>query len=237
MARIALVLTLLICTAVLPAQAAAPAPGAAPAPAAAKQKKCKKGYVLKTVKRNGKKVKRCVKKKPAPQQQPGGTPTPADPDPSGGEGAGGGAGTGQPAPTPGANQAPPSTTTRDDGAGQQAMGTAGDLMLERAEFGNVTATYYRIWMLQNGYFKYVEVSWSQQTGEICDKVNTGTWAFKEGYTFTESGGGTVVKVTITFSNGQGGDDLVTFANRDSQGVYIGAKGTRFERNPNMLNNC
>ena len=60
MARIAAVLTLLALAVALPTAAAEAAP-----------KKCKQGYVLKKVKRNGKVVKRCVKKKPkAPATQP-----------------------------------------------------------------------------------------------------------------------------------------------------------------------
>ena len=53
MARIAALLTLALFTFA----------AAAPADADAAKRKCKKGYVLKKVKRNGKTVKRCVKKK------------------------------------------------------------------------------------------------------------------------------------------------------------------------------
>ena len=226
MARIAAVtLALFAFTAV-----ATPAVDAAP-------KKCKKGYVLKTVKKNGKRVKVCKKrkKKQAPAQngtQPG-TGTQTQPTQPTGEGT-------QTQPTqPAPNQAPPSVTTRNDGAGQQAMGAAGNLLLERAEFGSSgqTATYYRIWLLQDGTFKYVEVSWNTVSGEACTKVQNGTWVFKEGYTFEAEGGGTIVKVTITFSDGQSGDDLVTFSNANPDAVYVGPQGVRFDRNPYMNNNC
>jgi hypothetical protein len=225
MARIAaVVLTLFAFTAV-----AAPAADAAP-------RKCKKGYVLKTVRKKGKRVKVCKKRKkpvtkePATQTDP--TTQHPNPDPTGDPGT-------QPQPTDGANQTPPSQTTRDDGAGRQAMGAAGDLLLERAEFGSSgqTASYYRIWMLQDGSFKYVEVSWNSVGGETCSKVQTGAWAFKEGYTFAAEGGGTIVKVTITFANGQSGDDVVAFSNANPDAVYVGVQGVRFDRNPYLANNC
>jgi hypothetical protein len=232
MARIAVVLALVVLAGALPAQAAAPATGAAPA--AKKKPKCKKGYVRKTVTKNGHKVSRCVKKK-APNKLPGndnGAST--NPD----DGTGGGAtDTGQPTPTPGQDQPPPAAVTRDDPAGQQAI-SGGDLMLERyEEGGSVSFTIYRIWLWQTGDYKFVQVDYNQVSGEICSKVQTGTWAFKEGYTFTDHGGGTAVKVTITLADGTGGDDLVTFVNSDAKGVSIGAKGVRVERNPNMLNGC
>jgi hypothetical protein len=234
MARIALVLALLTFTVAAPAAALAPAP----APASAK-KKCKKGYVRKTVKSHGKKVKRCVKKKPATHKQPANdAPTNPDADPGTGTDPGTGAGTGQPAPTEGANQTPPSSVTRNDPAGQQAI-SGGDLKLERAEFGasGRTATYYRVWLWQSGAYKFVQIDWNDVSGEICGKVQTGTWTFKEGYTFTEQGGGTVVKVNIALDGGGGGDDLLTFANANQNAVYVGAQGIRFDRNPNIADSC
>lgn len=222
MARIAaLLLTVFAFTAVAPAQAEA-------AP-----KKCKKGYVLKTVKKkNGKKTKKCVKKakkKPAAPKLPANDQDAPQTEPEG-------PATGMPAPTQGAPVAP-SQVARDDAAGQSAMSSAGDLMLERyEEGGSYGFSIYRIWMLTDGTFKYVEVYYNTEAGESCTKVYNGTWAFKEGYTFTEGGGGTVVKVAVS-SNGPNGDDLVTFANSYPSSVFVGPKGTRFERNPNMLNGC
>lgn len=215
MARVATFLTLLALVVALPTAAAEAAP-----------KKCKQGYVLKKVKKNGKTVKKCVKKKrpPAPVDQtvPTGEPEPTPTD----------GGTGAPA---GPTQ-PPSQTTRDDAAGQNALAAAGDLLLEKADIGNYTQTYYRIWLLQDGTFMYAQVSWMQQTGEVCDKKFTGTWAFKEGYTFTDQGGGTAVKVTIN-SNGPSGDEVLVFANQDPNAVYVGNPPQRFERNPHIMNNC
>ena len=231
MRRIALLLAALLLCAAGPAEAAVPA----------KTKRCKKGYVLTTVKRHGKKVKVCKKR---PAKKPGNTTPTNDQTQPGGDtipGAGGDtpAGGDTDPGTQTGNQAPPSQTTRDDAAGQQAMAAAGDLLLERAEFGSSgrTATYYRIWMLGDGSFKYVEVGWNDVSGEICSKVQTGTWVFKEGYTYSAQGGGTIVKVTITFSDGQSGDDLVTFNNADPNAVFVGVQGVRFDRNPNMNNNC
>lgn len=219
MARIALALSLLTLAVSLPAEAAPAAP----------KKRCKPGYVLKKVKRpDGTTVKKCVKKKPAPGTQDQTVPT-GEPDPTGQDG-------GTPQPPPAGPAQPPSQTTRDDSAGQSALAAAGDLLLEKAEIGNYTQTYYRLWFMQDGTFKYVQVSWMQQTGEVCDKSFTGTWAFKEGYTFTDQGGGTAVKVAIS-SNGPSGDEVLVFANQDRNAVYVGNPPQRFERNPNMLNNC
>lgn len=202
----------------------------APAAADAAPRKCKRGYVLKTVTKNGKKVKRCVKKRP--KQPPAGQDAPQTQP----EAPGGGA---DPAPAPTQGQPlAPSQVTRNDEAGQQAMSNAGDLLLERYEEGGTYGfSIYRIWLLGDGTFKYVEVYYNREAGESCTTVKNGTWVFKEGYTFSESGGGTVVRVTITFTDGQSGDDLVTFANQDPNAVYVGTKGLRFDRNPNMRNSC
>ena len=54
-----------------------------------------------------------------------------------------------PAPTP----LPQIDLTRDDAAGQAALATAGDLLLEWAQFGSVTAEYRRIWALGDGSFR------------------------------------------------------------------------------------
>lgn len=97
MRRIALLLAALLLCAALPAEAATPA----------KAKRCKKGYVLKTIKRHGKKVKVCKKKK-APAKQPGGqTPTNGggnDTTPTGGDTGTGGGDTGPAFPKPSSQQ-------------------------------------------------------------------------------------------------------------------------------------
>jgi hypothetical protein len=137
--------------------------------------------------------------------------------------------------------APPPTTgpqlVRDDAAGQAAM-NAGDLLLEWAEFGasGQTAEYRRIWLLQDGSFRRNIIDWNSVSGEICREAVTGTWAFKEGYTTTYNGGGVVVKLTITLSNGQSGDDVLAFPNGSST-VYVGTAGTPYERNPQIMQNC
>lgn len=231
MARIALLLAALSLTAAGPAQAGGPIADAA-------RKKCRKGYVLKTVKRHGKRVKVCRKRHRRPRPAtgtPGKSPAPTgSPSPGGTAPAGGS----PPPPTEGPNQAPPAAVTRDDDAGRRAM-AGGDLKLERAEFGasGRTATYYRIWLWGSGAYKFVEISWNDVSGESCTKVQTGSWAFKEGYTFTERGGGTVVKVAIAIDGATGGDDLLTFANADPDAVYVGAQGVRFDRNPQIADSC
>ena len=73
MARIAAVLTLLALAFALPTAAAEAAP-----------KKCKQGYVLKKVKKNGKTVKKCVKKK---AKAPDTITEPTQDEPVGGGGA------------------------------------------------------------------------------------------------------------------------------------------------------
>ena len=52
--------------------------------------------------------------------------------------------------------------TRDDVAGQTAMSMAGDLLLEWAQFGSVSAEYRRIWMLADGTFRLNIVDWMQR---------------------------------------------------------------------------
>ena len=46
-----------------------------------------------------------------------------------------------------------------------------------------------------------------------------------------------VKVTLTLSNGQTGDDIVAFANCDPNNVYVGAQLVQYERNPQIVQNC
>jgi hypothetical protein len=129
--------------------------------------------------------------------------------------------------------------TRDDVAGQTAMSTAGDLLLEWYEFGStgLTAEYRRIWMLADGTFRLNIVDWMDGMGEKCRQAVTGTWAFKEGYTTTYNGGGVVVKVALTLSNGQVGDDIIAFSNVDASHVWVGANLVQYERNPQIMQNC
>ncbi len=134
---------------------------------------------------------------------------------------------------------PPIDLTRDDVAGQTAMSTAGDLLLEWYEFGStgLFAEYRRIWMLADGSFRLNIVDWMDGMGEKCRQVVTGTWAFKEGYTTTYNGGGVVVKVTLTLSDGTTGDDIVAFSNVDTSHVWVGANLVQYERNPQIMQNC
>jgi hypothetical protein len=140
--------------------------------------------------------------------------------------------------------APPVTTpapqidlTRDDAAGQAALAGAGDLLLEWAQFASVTAEYRRIWMLADGTFRLNVIDWNNVSGESCRQAVTGTWAFKEGYTTTYNGGGVVVKVTLTLSNGQVGDDIIAFSNTDPSKVWVGPQLVEYSRNPQIMQNC
>jgi hypothetical protein len=138
-----------------------------------------------------------------------------------------------PAPAP----MPQVDLTRDDAAGQNAMAMAGDLLLEWASFATYTAEYRRIWMLADGTFRLNIIDWMDQMGEKCREAVTGTWAFKEGYTTTYNGGGVVVKVTLTLSNGQVGDDIIAFSNVDTSKVWVGPQLVQYERNPQIMQNC
>ena len=138
----------------------------------------------------------------------------------------------QPPPTPGGQ------LVRNDAAGQAAM-NAGDLKLEWYRFGSSgqTAEYRRIWLLQDGSFRLNIIDWNSVGGETCRQAVTGTWVFKEGYTSTYNGGGVVVKLTITYSNGQTGDDVLSFPNADPNTVLVGPQSTPYERNPQIMQNC
>ena len=152
---------------------------------------------------------------PAPPESPTGT-TPTAP--------------GTPPPS-----APP--TTRNDAAGQAAM--TGDLLLEWASFGSSgrTAEYRRIWILSDGSFRLNVIDWNDVSGEICRQSITGTWAFKEGYTAEANGGLVLVKIGLTTSGGSG-DEVLTFANQDRNAVYVGGSTpVRYERNPQINQNC
>jgi hypothetical protein len=142
-----------------------------------------------------------------------------------------------PAPAPGSIQQ--AQLTRNDAAGQAAM-AGGDLLLEWASFGSSgrTAEYRRIWFYGDGSFRQNFIDWNDVSGEICNHSLTGTWTFKEGYTTDYGGGGVVVKIGFTFSNGQTGDDLIAFPNGNSATVYVGVQGTlAYQRNPQITQNC
>ena len=42
-------------------------------------------------------------------------------------------------------------------------------------------TYHRIFLYENGVFRYQKADWNMASGEICDSAarKEGTWAFKE----------------------------------------------------------
>jgi hypothetical protein len=92
-------------------------------------------------------------------------------------------------------------------------------------------------MLADGTFRLNVIDWNNVSGEMCREAVTGTWAFKEGYTTTYNGGGVVVKVTVTLSNGQTGDDIVAFSNVDASHVWVGPQLVQYERNPQIMQNC
>jgi hypothetical protein len=143
-----------------------------------------------------------------------------------------------PTPAPTATPTPGLTFTRNDDAGRQALGTD-DLLLERCDCGGSTVlTYYRLFFYANGLFRYEKADWNSVSGEICDSNarREGSWSFAEGYTFPERGGGVAVKVNIT-TNGQPGNDVLTFANQDPSHVWVGQQLIQFDRNPNMRDQC
>jgi hypothetical protein len=144
-----------------------------------------------------------------------------------------------PAPPTAPGDLPQVELTRDDAAGQNALAVAGDLLLEWASFGSSgrTAEYRRIWMLGDGSFRLNIIDWNDVSGEMCRQAVTGTWAFKEGYTTTYNGGGVVVKVTVTLSNGTVGDDIVAFSNVDTSHVWVGPQLVQYDRNPQIMQNC
>jgi hypothetical protein len=99
------------------------------------------------------------------------------------------------------------------------------------------AEYRRIWLLTDGTFRLNVIDWNDVSGESCRETRTGTWTFKEGYTTTQNGGGVVVKVTVSLSSGQSGDDVLAFPNANPNVVYVGAQGVAYQRNPQIAQNC
>jgi hypothetical protein len=99
-------------------------------------------------------------------------------------------------------------------------------------------TYYRIFLYGTGVFRVEKADWNQVSGEICDSAarREGTWSFAEGYTFPEKGGGVIVVIS-TLTGGQPARDLLLFGNAEPNNVYVGTEGTRYERNPNMRDQC
>jgi hypothetical protein len=144
-------------------------------------------------------------------------------------------------PTPAApGPAPPAvpgiTLTRNDDAGRQLV--SGDLLLERADIGNYTQTYYRIFLYSNGVYRYEKADWNQVSGEICDSSarREGTWSFGEAYTFPERGGGVAMVINLV-TNGQSSREILVFGNAEPNNVYVGTQGIQFARNPNMRDQC
>ena len=133
--------------------------------------------------------------------------------------------------------APGLTLTLDDAAGRAAV--SGDLLLERVESGSVTMTYQRIFLYGTGVFHIEKADWNPVSGEICDASgrSDGTWSFYRGYTFPEKGGGVIVEIIATVTGGQPARDLLLFGNAEPNSVYVGTAGDRYERNPNMRDQC
>ena len=194
-------------------------PDGSTAAIAKKKKRCKvkkvRGKRKRVCTKAKKKTKKTTPAKPATPPATSGTTTP-------------------PATTPPPAD-PQQQATRDDAAGQAKL--TGDLLLERAVFGSSgrTAEYTRIFLYANGVSHIYKIDWNDVSGEICSSTSKGTWVFKEGYRYTEQGGGTIVKITTT-ANGQSGDDVLVFPDGDSA-VYVGQQLVRFERNPNMRDSC
>jgi hypothetical protein len=143
-----------------------------------------------------------------------------------------------PAPTnPGTPPANQPSAVRNDAAGQAAM--AGDLLLEWASFGSsgLTAEYRRIWLLADGSFRLNVVDWMQQMGEKCNRSFAGTWTFKEGWTADAAGGLVIVKIGVS-APGLTGDEILTFASAEPDNVYVGGSNlVKYERNPQIMQNC
>lgn len=148
-----------------------------------------------------------------------------------------GGGTTPPDPAAPATPPPPSqpSAVRNDAAGQAAL--AGDLLLEWASFGNVSAEYRRLWFMADGTFRLNVIDWTNITGEKCRQSIVGTWTFKEGWTADVSGGLVLVKVGIT-APGVSGDEVLTFPAAEPNAVYVGGSNpVKYERNPQIMQNC
>jgi hypothetical protein len=137
--------------------------------------------------------------------------------------------------TPGTPPPSQPSAVRNDAAGQGVM--TGDLLLEWASFGNVTAEYRRLWFMADGTFRMNVIDWMQQTGETCRRSFVGTWTFKEGWTADVAGGLVLVKVGIN-APGLSGDEVLTFANAEPNNVYVGGSSpAKYERNPQIMQGC
>lgn len=193
-------------------------PAAKPPPKKTKlvcKKKKVKGKTKKVCVRKKVTAKRPAAKKPAPAPAPGPAPGPAP----------------APAPPPAAAKG---ESTRDDEAGRQLV--AQDLLLEKFEGGNVSYTYYRVFLYANGQMTYSVVDYNSQSGEICrgDASYRGPWSFKEGYRIKTADGRTGRAVVITTPKG---DEVLAAIDGDQKYVYVGKNEVQFERNPNMRDSC
>ena len=126
--------------------------------------------------------------------------------------------------------------TRNDAAGQQAMGA--QTILERYSYGSSgqTAEYYRLFFYGGGAFKGAAVDWNSVSGEICRQTAHGQWSFREGYTYTVNGGGVLVVLNMVI-NGQSGTEVLDFRTGAGSSVYVGPNATHFEENPQAIDNC
>lgn len=179
-------------------------------------KKCPAGMTKKKVKKRLTCVKNKAQGPVAPTPPAGPTPPPVTSTP-----------TAPPPPAPEQVQ-----LTRNDPAGQQVLG-GGNLLLERGSCASVTCEYYRFFLYANGVYRAYAVDWNNVSGEICRSGSKaeGTWTMQEAYTYGDSGGGTVVKLST--------GDVLVFPTNEPNNVYILSNGQliRFDKNPNMLDSC
>jgi hypothetical protein len=197
--------------------------GKAKARAKAKYKKCLEEYDLAN---------------PPDEGTGGGTTDPGGgtTDPGGGTtdpGTGGGTGAG---PGQCTSLASCPQLTRNDAAGQSAMGS--ETILERYSFGSSgqTAEYYRLFFYGGGAFKGVAVDWNSVSGETCRTRTDGSWSFNAGYTYSANGGGVVVEVNLS-AGGQSGTEILDFRNGAAPSVYVGPQALHFEENPQANDQC
>jgi hypothetical protein len=154
-----------------------------------------------------------------------------------------GAGPGPTAPTPTPNPQAPDPNqvqlTRDDAAARARLSET-TLLLERASFGSSgqTGEYQRLIFTTGGQFQLSIRDWNTVSGEIPRSCSQGSFALKEGYTYTDQGGGVVAILTVTTNNGSGNEALV-FHNAEPSYVYliVNNDAVAFERNPHMTQSC
>jgi hypothetical protein len=124
--------------------------------------------------------------------------------------------------------------TQDDAGARQAL--ANGLMLERSEWGSVTATYYRLFFYPDGVFKAYQIHYNPVSGEICESKSVGTWSVNSGYHFDAQGGGIAAIVNIN-AGSSNGTEILGFANADPSHVYVGRNEVQFDINPEMRDTC